>query len=1351
MASSSSNTTSGKVSKQELLSFVKEKVDEQMFVHDSLMCSIDRMNEGISIFLRIRDEVRRLPESDRRNQMLTYLEELLRMEHNTMKEASEAIETERGTDVHGQATPDVGPTEHVVTIPRTHQASSSTDNINSTSKKRKRATLRTCSPTLQETPSVELANPPQLEQTQTAITTGHVEGKRCRHKKTRKDHFYQTPNMVNYTNDQSCSVETVTEPGGDSMTPKELTALCKGMQSQISNLTQTVAAQGGLIKLLQQDVHGEAAKTTGEAAKTTGESESTHTPLLIQNDESVPRDVREFNIRSAGVEPFDVDQAWDEVPVVELMKIVPVVTVKDTLSASLMLGGMQHSDIDSIHKFIQYKKLPKYRKNLPTNVGSSKGKSVILGDVNEDGFLFSETEDVAHVVQDDPTEEKALENEAVENNDDSLLISDADKKEEAVSQIMANEAAEKPKETVLFSEVQYEDFGLHAEDKPEEGVVAKEPGVEVIKEFQVVGCQSETETVALQLEDKNAGADMVIENEAAEKPEETVLFSEPQDEDVGLQAEDKTAEGEPHISPGVTISYLSSDEFIWDGDMVDSQIGEVLLSYGGTSGDESNDELPENESSARELEPVVQPVILPVQTVVQPVILPIQPVVTTKKFHPAEPIVLSKYVTDLTELQIKSIRRMGTMEDKWVSVNIHRCLYIKTVRLGTMCSLVKTTIQRTIDAPTADTIEVVEEVRSEGTTSQCFSSKVYGFYPIGPTGCLINKDVKGKAPMLEYQVEDDWLNCRYPPRLSFVKEPGEFACCSRQIVCPIIDKYGENQEEESIVDRHWKEEFHKRNYAEMKLAQELYLLDSSSVQSVEDNMDESNKTTNIMVDDDKILARHLQVVEVKKEIEYIELRKQIEDDEILARKLQGDYADNKVMVNLIEEALKRLLDAKIASMDVAQRKRIDKMNAESKRFIQAQERKIRLNFSKENYSMLRDWKDGCVTRGWKTTHELKGMTEYELCEYIIEKMKEKCELELEKRTVDDVIEETRKRDEIKRVLDNSPLPPEAEHMALKEYFITVLNENPRRIRPSSITTLRNKYNELHGKQIEDSNDYDMHPSVRALPASSTATYVPAHTSSSLIDSLLSGTPPITTFKHPPAKRKQPIRKPKARTPPPKKIKPLPRKYRIDDFQPFLPGEPTSKPKPFTQPTLIKSNPQPDPEPERVIVDWSYDKEQKKYIFHTNQGQTLSYTLSEAPGKLSLSEMADVHLIGHRRNTLTMDENLLYFKLKILLDEARNNTEEDPMEISPRVSKIKYWVYVDDEKRVSMALVTCTVALGGAAVGIVAGTIKGPSTETGLVRGACVGVITGAITALQLMDMIIDGEPFSKVLHLFPVS
>ncbi|KAI3496968.1 hypothetical protein L1887_39347 [Cichorium endivia] len=52
--------------------------------------------------------------------------------------------------------------------------------------------------------------------------------------------------------------------------------------------------------------------------------------------------------------------------------------------------------------------------------------------------------------------------------------------------------------------------------------------------------------------------------------------------------------------------------------------------------------------------------------------------------------------------------------------------------------------------------------------------------------------------------------------------------------------------------------------------------------------------------------------------------------------------------------------------------------------------------------------------------------------------------------------------------------------------------------------------------------------------------------------------------------------------------------------------------------------------------------------------------------------------------------------------------------------------------------------GGATLGTITGAIKGPTTETGMIRGATVGAITGAITAMQLMDMIIDGEPFSKV-------
>lgn len=48
------------------------------------------------------------------------------------------------------------------------------------------------------------------------------------------------------------------------------------------------------------------------------------------------------------------------------------------------------------------------------------------------------------------------------------------------------------------------------------------------------------------------------------------------------------------------------------------------------------------------------------------------------------------------------------------------------------------------------------------------------------------------------------------------------------------------------------------------------------------------------------------------------------------------------------------------------------------------------------------------------------------------------------------------------------------------------------------------------------------------------------------------------------------------------------------------------------------------------------------------------------------------------------------------------------------------------------------------VGIVTGAIKGQTTETGLLRGAAVGAVTGAITTVQLVELILDGEPFSKV-------
>ncbi|GFP98141.1 nep1-interacting protein 2 [Phtheirospermum japonicum] len=63
---------------------------------------------------------------------------------------------------------------------------------------------------------------------------------------------------------------------------------------------------------------------------------------------------------------------------------------------------------------------------------------------------------------------------------------------------------------------------------------------------------------------------------------------------------------------------------------------------------------------------------------------------------------------------------------------------------------------------------------------------------------------------------------------------------------------------------------------------------------------------------------------------------------------------------------------------------------------------------------------------------------------------------------------------------------------------------------------------------------------------------------------------------------------------------------------------------------------------------------------------------------------------------------------------------------------------------AVALLTCTFALGGAAIGSITGALKGHTTETGLLRGIGVGAVAGAITAVQLMDLIATGEPFSKV-------
>lgn len=57
---------------------------------------------------------------------------------------------------------------------------------------------------------------------------------------------------------------------------------------------------------------------------------------------------------------------------------------------------------------------------------------------------------------------------------------------------------------------------------------------------------------------------------------------------------------------------------------------------------------------------------------------------------------------------------------------------------------------------------------------------------------------------------------------------------------------------------------------------------------------------------------------------------------------------------------------------------------------------------------------------------------------------------------------------------------------------------------------------------------------------------------------------------------------------------------------------------------------------------------------------------------------------------------------------------------------------------------CVCGAGGAIVGTVAGALKGQTTETGFLRGAGIGAVSGAITAIQLVESMADGESLSKV-------
>ncbi|KAL9255090.1 NEP1-interacting protein 2-like protein [Drosera capensis] len=66
------------------------------------------------------------------------------------------------------------------------------------------------------------------------------------------------------------------------------------------------------------------------------------------------------------------------------------------------------------------------------------------------------------------------------------------------------------------------------------------------------------------------------------------------------------------------------------------------------------------------------------------------------------------------------------------------------------------------------------------------------------------------------------------------------------------------------------------------------------------------------------------------------------------------------------------------------------------------------------------------------------------------------------------------------------------------------------------------------------------------------------------------------------------------------------------------------------------------------------------------------------------------------------------------------------------------------KRAGFVAETCVFALGGALIGGIAGAMKGQTTETGICRGAGIGVLSGAIVALELLDSITNGHFLSKV-------
>ncbi|KAL5978599.1 Calcium-dependent protein kinase 15 [Asimina triloba] len=66
------------------------------------------------------------------------------------------------------------------------------------------------------------------------------------------------------------------------------------------------------------------------------------------------------------------------------------------------------------------------------------------------------------------------------------------------------------------------------------------------------------------------------------------------------------------------------------------------------------------------------------------------------------------------------------------------------------------------------------------------------------------------------------------------------------------------------------------------------------------------------------------------------------------------------------------------------------------------------------------------------------------------------------------------------------------------------------------------------------------------------------------------------------------------------------------------------------------------------------------------------------------------------------------------------------------------------KKIALASFTCIFALVGACVGVVTGAITGQTTETGFLRGAGIGAVSGAILSVELFESLIKGDTLSKI-------